>query len=481
MGVAGNVIAQPTQPAVATAGAPSSPTGIVAPTSGSAAVGQDHRSDHRRSVSRLLLIVVAVGLGVTWYLAVSAESSGSLAAPGGVLTALGRFAGLTGTYLLLLMVVLVARLPVLERAVGQDRLVRWHRRLGPWPISLLAAHGVLITVGYAQQSRTGAFHELGVLLSSYPDVLAATVAFGLLIVAGITSWRVLRRKLRYETWWAIHLYFYLALALSFAHQITNGASFVGHPLARLYWTALWLATAGAVAVYRVAVPVRRSLRHRLRIVDIRHEAPGVVSVICRGHHLERLAVSGGQFLQWRFLARGLWWQAHPYSLSAMPVPPFARLTVKTDGDHGAELSRLRRGTWVAIEGPYGAFTKEARTNDAVVLFAAGVGVTPVRALLEDLPLGVDVVVVLRASTNEEVILRQEVAELVAARSGVLYELIGPRSLVSTDSASLARLVPDIADRDVYVCGPTGYVDAVVDAARTLGTAAHRIHHEAFEF
>jgi ferredoxin-NADP reductase len=108
-------------------------------------------------------------------------------------------------------------------------------------------------------------------------------------------------------------------------------------------------------------------------------------------------------------------------------------------------------------------------------------VTPVRALLEDLPVGVDVVVVLRASTEEEAVLRREVAALVAARAGVLYQLIGPRSVVSTDPSSLARLIPDIARRDVFVCGPPGYVEAVVASARVLGTPTHRIHHETFTF
>jgi len=429
----------------------------------------------------LILVLLAAGFGVTVFLAISAESRGALAAPGGLSTALGRFAGLIGTYLLLLMVVLVSRLPVLERVVGQDRLLRWHRRLGPWPIPLIAAHAVLITVGYAQLSHTGALHQLGVFLGSYPNVLAATVAFGLLLLAGITSWRVMRRKVRYETWWAIHLYFYLALALAFAHQITTGASFVAHPLARVYWSLLWLATAGTVVVFRIGLPVWRSLRHSLRVVDVRPEGPGVISVVCKGRHLDRLAVSGGQFLQWRFLARGLWWQAHPYSLSALPAPPFVRVTVKTTGDHGAALTRLRRGARVAIEGPYGAFTKHARVHDAVALVAAGVGITPVRALLEDLPAGVDVVVVLRASTHEDLVLRQEVAALVAERSGVLYELVGPRSVVPCDAATLGRLVPDIDRRDLYVCGPPGYVDAVVDAAVSLGTPADRIHHEAFTF
>ena len=478
MGARGNVTLRPPD------SSPSSLVDLLTPGSGLSATPRPAPpgpTAPNRRWADLILVLLAAGFGVTVFLAISAESRGALAAPGGVATALGRFAGLIGTYLLLLMVVFVSRLPVLERVVGQDRLLRWHRRLGPWPIPLIAAHAVLITVGYAQLSHTGALHELRVFLGSYPNLLAATVAFGLLLMAGITSWRVLRRKVRYETWWAIHLYFYLALALAFAHQLTTGASFVAHPLARVFWIAVWLATAGTVVVFRIALPVWRSLQHGLRVVDVRREGPDVISLVCKGRNLDRLAVSGGQFLQWRFLARGMWWQAHPYSLSAMPSPPFIRVTVKTTGDHGAALARLRPGTRVAIEGPYGAFTKHARRNDAVALVGAGVGITPIRALLEDLPLDVDVVVVLRASTKKDLVLRQEIASLVAERSGVLYELIGSRAKVPADAASLGRMVPDMARRDLYVCGPPGYIDAIVDAALCLGTPADHIHHEAFTF
>lgn len=426
-------------------------------------------------------VALGLGLGAVLGLAVSAESRGSLAAPGGLATFAGRLAGLTGSYLLLVMVLLVARIPAVERAVGQDRLLAWHRRLGQWPIYLLGAHAVLLTVGYAQLSRTGAWHQLGVFLDSYPDVLAATVAFGLLLMAAVTSIRAARRRMRYETWWAVHLYVYLALALSLSHQLANGASFVGHPLTRFLWLALWASTAGVVIAYRVAMPVARSLWHRLRVVSVTEEAPGVVSVVCAGRHVERLAVAGGQFLQWRFLARGMWWQAHPYSLSALPHPPYLRVTVKALGDHSSDLARLAIGTRVAVEGPYGAFTSRARRSEKVLLVGAGVGVTPVRALLEELPATVDVVVVTRASTTEGLLFRQEIRAMVAGRGGRLHELVGPRATVSLDRNRLRHLVPDIAERDVYVCGPQAMTGAVTQAARRLGVAEDRLHCEAFAF
>jgi ferredoxin-NADP reductase len=44
---------------------------------------------------------------------------------------------------------------------------------------------------------------------------------------------------------------------------------------------------------------------------------------------------------------------------------------------------------------------------------------------------------------------------------------------------LAALVPDIADRDVYVCGPPAMTDAVVRSLRTLGVPRRQVHAERF--
>ena len=398
-----------------------------------------------------------------------------------MLLAAGRFAGFTGAYLMLVMVVLIARLPWLEGAVGQDRLVRLHRRIAPWALWLITAHVVLITLGYAQLTKTGPLHQLWTFVTSYPDLLAAVVGFGLLVMAGITSIRIARRRLRYETWWIVHLYTYLALSLAFAHQIITGISFLGHPLARAIWIAVWASTAGVVLTFRVLQPIWRSAWHQLRIVSVREEVPGVFSVICSGRHLDRLAVSGGQFFQWRFLVRGLWWQAHPYSLSALPKPPYIRVTIKGLGDQSRAVARLTPGTRVAIEGPYGAFTHHARATDKVALIGAGVGITPLRALLEDLPRTVDVSVIVRASTPQDVVHGDEVAALVAERGGRLHQIVGARREARLDARALRTIVPDIAGRDVYICGPEDFGDAVTDAARDLGVPEPQVHREIFSF
>ena len=74
----------------------------------------------------------------------------------------------------------------------------------------------------------------------------------------MTSYRNVRKHMRYETWWTVHLYTYLAAAIAFSHQLATGAPFLGHPLARAYWISLWLLTAGVVLCYRFGLPLVRS-------------------------------------------------------------------------------------------------------------------------------------------------------------------------------------------------------------------------------
>ena len=234
----------------------------------------------RPALARAGLVFAGAGLGAVTALAITDETGAEFRAPGGAVTFLGSLTGLVGMYLALLMVLMVSRIPAIERVLGQDGLLRWHRRLAPWPISLLIAHALFITVGYAQAARSGLGHQVAVLLTRYPDVLIATVGLGIMCVIGVISLRAIRRRLRRETWWLVHLYMYLALALSFAHVLALGPSFVGHPLTQIAWSVAWAATAGLVLCYRFALPVVRSLRHRLVVHEVRPEGPGVVSVIC---------------------------------------------------------------------------------------------------------------------------------------------------------------------------------------------------------
>jgi predicted ferric reductase len=399
------------------------------------------------------------------------------------LAAAGRLCGLVGAYSALVQLVLLARLPAVERVIGLERVMAWHRRNGLACLLLLAAHAVLITAGYAVGDRIGLPREVSRLVTGYPGVITAVAALALLIVVTATSAvGALRRRLRYQDWYFVHLYAYLAVALAFSHQIAAGTDFVGRPAARAYWTALYVLTAAVIVVGRIAVPLARAARHGLRVASVSEEAPGVVSIEVTGRRLERLRARSGQFFTWRFLTRGRWWEAHPFSLSAAPDGRRLRITVKGLGDYTQALRAIPPGTRVIAEGPFGAFTAAGRRRPRVALIAGGVGITPIRALLEDMPGGPgEIAVIYRAARPDDVILRAELDELARRRGVELHYVVGEGGGRLLTPEHLQALVPDIAARDVYVCGPPAMTRATRASLESSGVSARHIHTEAFAF
>ncbi len=415
----------------------------------------------------------AAAVGVLWLRAADLSPS-----PGSWVTELGRLAGLLGGYAVVVLVVLMARVPAVERGVGADRLARWHARGGRVTVVLLTAHAALITWGYALTARRGLAGEAWTLVTRYPDVLAATVALGLFLGVAAASVRAARRRMAYETWYWLHFYTYLATALAFAHTFATGSAFVDDRLARVLWSALYALAAVAVA-WRFVAPVGLAWRHRVRVAAVHPEAPGVVSVELSGRRLDRLGARAGQFVRLRVLDADGWWQSHPYSLSAPVSPGRMRVTVKDLGDESRRLAGLRPGTRVSVEGPYGALTAAVRTRPKVLLLAAGIGITPLRALFEELP--GDVVLVHRASRSADLALRAEVDHLATAPGRTAHHVVGPRGGPRdvTHPAGLLALVPDVADRDVYLCGPAGFTVAARSALRAAGVPDRQVHEESF--
>ncbi|HEX2105567.1 MAG TPA: ferric reductase-like transmembrane domain-containing protein [Solirubrobacteraceae bacterium] len=393
----------------------------------------------------------------------------------GLLTSLGRLTGLLGAFLALVQLLLLARIPVLE-AAGLERVSAWHRRNGIACLALLVAHTVLITVGYALADRVSLVRESANLLGDYPGVALATVALALLVAAVVTSVAAARRRLGHRAWHAIHVTVYAAVALAFSHQLATGHEFVDSPVATAYWWALYGATAAALLGFRVVLPVVRSVRHRLRVERVVREAPGVVSIEVGGERLDRLRVRSGQFLHWRFLARGHWHRARPFSLSAAPDGRRLRITVRERDGQTAGLAALRPGTRVMVEGPAGGLTSDARRRPRVALIAGGVGIAPIRALLEDTPGAPgEIAVIYRARTAGEVLFRAELDELARRRGADVHYVLGERGNGGLLSAEhLRALVPDIAERDVYVCGPDGMTAATRASLRRAGVAPAHI-------
>ncbi|HLI57513.1 MAG TPA: ferredoxin reductase family protein, partial [Actinomycetota bacterium] len=439
------------------------------------------RSFLRRLMQATLLSAFAALMMVT--LGIWLQTGGIAAvhkAADGV-TSLGRLTGLIAAVSLLLQLLLMARLPFVEFAFGWSRTSAWHKLNGKICLGLVGAHVVLVITGYAMTAHISVFQEAVQMFQRLYGMPAAVVATAAMLVIVGTSIAIVRCRLRYELWYLVHLLAYATVLLAWFHQVPTSTVFVNNPMATAFWTALFVGTLQLVVLFRLVQPLVRTLWHGLRVADVRDEGEGVVSVRMTGRHLEWYNARAGQFFIWRFLAPGFWTEAHPFSLSQAPDGRSFRISAKGVGDFSSRLSRLKPGTRVIAEGPFGSFTDEARTRDRVVMIAGGIGITPIRALLEELEGKVSVIY--RVIRDEEAHLREELDELAARRGAVIHYVVGdhrnPKNKHLMTPNHLKSLVPDLASRDVYLCGPPPMMRLAEASVKKLGVSPKNIHKDAF--
>jgi ferredoxin-NADP reductase len=213
------------------------------------------------------------------------------------------------------------------------------------------------------------------------------------------------------------------------------------------------------------------------------DSKDISSITLNGPSIGQLRATPGQYFLLRPLAKGLWWQAHPFSLSAaQPLPDC--VSHKRLGDDTRQILRIRPGTRVLPKGPYGAFTADRAAGMPVALIACAVGIAPIRSILENCSPGQSPIAIVRVHDDVEFVHREEIEDLVKGKGGSLHLLSGPRAIFATanpfGSENLTACIPDVRRRHAFVYGPATLELAVCKGLRAAGMKRSHAHFERFD-
>lgn len=405
---------------------------------------------------------------------------------GAILHATARLLGLLATFCALTQFVLMSRAGWLEPIFGLDRLAIFHRRNGVATISFMLAHGALIIAAYSLQNSIDVVQAGSFLLGAFYIQLALAAVVLFVLTVGMSIY-IVRKHLKFETWYGVHILNYAAIALVPFHQLTFGSDFLANPIFTYYWIALYILTAVIMVVWRFGLPIARSLFFDFTVQKVVAETATANSIYITGRHLKKFRALGGQFVLVRFFDKHLVWQEHPFSLSMLPSPEYLRLTIRALGDFTKAVPAIKPGTKVWVSGPYGAFTHHLQRQEKVLYIAGGIGITPIRAMIEEranLNKPSDAVLLYGNRSEPDTVFLAELQKLAAKINMPIHNVLSEQKSYSgetgyIDKQKIVRLVPDVTTRDIFLCGPPPMMWGIISALQELGVPKENIHYERF--
>lgn len=446
-------------------------------------MGAMKRSESIKKYAIIIALCVNIAIIIGFWWSVSHKLLLSGDAPG-VLRALGRLSGLMAVLFVLLQFLLMGRPFWIEKIFGLDKLARVHHLNGYLSIGFILLHPALLVTSYAMTNEVGLIEQYLDFFTNYRDVWMASIAVVLFTGIVFLSISIARKRLKYESWYFVHLLTYLAVLLAFGHQLKIGGDFLMNKTFAYYWWALYIFVFGNVLIFRFMKPVYNSLKYRFTVSDVVAETADTNSVYISGRNLHNFRTKAGQFIILRFLAKGFWWQAHPFSLSWVPKNNQIRITVKNCGDFTSKIPEIKKGTAVYIDGPYGVFTPKPKPNIKYLFIAGGVGITPIRAMIERVAEEHELTLLYANKKTPDIIFKKELEEMKAKYGFSLHHILsdqpdyeGEKGRI--DKEKLLRLVKDIREREIYICGPVPMMDGIIKILKEIGVKRDRIHFEKF--
>ena len=403
---------------------------------------------------------------------------------------LARLAALLGLPFILLQPVLAARLPLLDRIVPFDRMMRWHRITGMIGTSFILAHATLLVWYYGQ---FGLDLALEFITPGLKWETLGSVSLSLLLLTVFLA--LLRKLLRlpYHWWKRLHLLVYLSVFGGALHALMLGSDVAAQTGLRYYFITLMVISALAILYRRVIAPLLARLRP-YQVVTSQEIVTGVRHFVLKPQRGQKISHRPGQFAFIKFKAHGLSGEWHPFTISSAPSESQLTFSIKASGDWTSQLPAVLPGDTVYIEGPFGQFSYNASTR-LLVAIAGGIGITPLHSMIAELITQHDPrsITLLYANKRQADIAFKEQFDELAKSNAQQFKVVHVLSRAETNdtvahwqgetghvsSELIKKYVTEPAAAEYYICGPKPMMQATIKVLRDLGVPRQQIHFELF--
>lgn len=383
--------------------------------------------------------------------------------------AVAKITALSGLALLSFNIILSARLAVLERLfLGLDRAYRAHRLIGGSVLILLMLHGALITAKYSSISLLNGFE----FLKSNTDraLMLGKLTLGIMIILIVVSIYI---RVKYQWFIVIQRALGAMIFIGGYHALFVTGSDIRSNIPLFGYFILLGGAASGLYIYRSLFhkSVKRKLDYSVHSVNHSED----ISVIWLKPVQKALAFYAGQFAFFQFSSQAMDSESHPFSISSSSDNSNIRIAAKASGDYTAELSKIRVGDLVKLEGPYGNFSFTKIQNARQVWVAGGIGITPFLSMAHSLPSGYTVTLYYCVRNISQAIFLEELKKVASEKKGLEVVVLCD----DQNERITAEEIMSISAEAYLICAPPAMMHDLEKQLRKLRAPKNSIYYEDF--
>jgi predicted ferric reductase len=390
-----------------------------------------------------------------------------------ITTSIGQILGLVGMVIFSITLILAGRFKFLDKFLkGLDKVYSNHHKLGAIAFSMLLFHPLFLVVKYLSISirDAGLFF---VPFTNMPITWGLISLLLMIIFLGITFYS----KVKYHVWKFTHKFMTLAFFFAVIHTLVISSDISRNILLRYY--ILLLALVALFAVIRKTFFEQISAnRFKYKVKNVNKLNQDVIEIEMEPLD-KKMLFSPGQFAFFSFLGGSISKESHPFSISSSRMDNNLKIIVKNLGDFTSGLSNLKLNDGVLVDGPYGNFSYKKIENKNQIWIAGGIGITPFLSMAKTLESDYKVDLYYSVKENKEAVSMEILSEIEKSNLNFKSNLWIANDKGYINAGLISSQSDGLKDKDIFLCGPVGFMESLKNQFVSLGVDIKKIHYENF--